>query len=47
MSKNVHFHPGPESAGGLVIPCVDDTTPDMLAFRRSLFDARSFANVDR
>jgi hypothetical protein len=44
--RDVHFHPGPECAGGLVVPCVNDATPDMFAFRRSLLDARSFANVD-
>jgi hypothetical protein len=28
---HIHFHPCPERRRGLVVPCVDDATPDMFA----------------
>lgn len=44
--EDSHFHACPEGLRGLVIPCVDNTTPNMLAFRSCLLNARRFADVD-
>ena len=33
-SIDSHFHTSPEGLRGLVIPCVDDAGPDMLAFQQ-------------
>lgn len=40
------LHSGEEGQGRLVVPGVDDTASDMLTLGRSLFDARSLADVD-
>jgi hypothetical protein len=42
-----HLHAGPERQRGLMVPCVYDTTSDMLSFRGGLLDAGSLSDVDR
>ena len=37
MGAHVHLHPCPERCGGLVVPRVDNATPDMFAWSRVSF----------
>lgn len=40
------LEPSPEGLGGLVVPCVNDAAPNMLALRGRFFGARRFFDVD-
>src|SRR3569833_1097930 len=42
----LHFHSCPEGLGGLVVPRIDDTTPDMFALGSRLVRVGGFLDID-
>lgn len=43
----LYFNARPEGLRGLVVPCIDNTCPNVFPFGGGFLDARRLANIDR